>query len=221
MVADQMTSTLILIPTIGERQILAPRFAPLLERDISVQLCGFGPVAAGAKTSQLIGSLQPKQIILVGIAGALADDLAVGQAEVFEHVAMYGIGAGTGDTFRNAGQLGWLHWTECLSEGTPVGIGDAISLQRTDEPSKDHRQLLTVCAAAGCKRDARDRKAIFPNAVAEDMEGYAVAMAGAFAGVPVSIVRGISNLAGDREKIRWRIPEALHAAADLVLKGLS
>ncbi len=215
-----MSSTLILIPTIGEQQILAPRFAQLRERGISLQLCGFGPVAAGARTAQLIAALKPKEILLVGIAGALCDGLAIGHAEEFEHVAMYGVGAGTGDTFRNAGQLGWLHWTEGTVDGTTVGIGDAISLQREDSPNGNNRQLLTVCSAAGSIKDARDRRALFPNAVAEDMEGFAVALAGAFSGVPVRIVRGISNIAGDRDKIRWRIPEALNAAADLVLKIL-
>ena len=34
--------------------------------------------------------------------------------------------------------------------------------------------------------------------------------------VPVAIVRGISNVAGDREPSRWRIDEALEAAADRV-----
>ena len=48
-----------------------------------------------------------------------------------------------------------------------------------------------------------------------------VAFAGAMAGIPVRIVRGISNIAGDREKSRWRIADALHAATDLLKEQLS
>ena len=52
------------------------------------------------------------------------------------------------------------------------------------------------------------------------MEGFSVAIAAAMAGVPLMIVRGISNIAGDRDKSRWRIVDALNAAADVVLEKL-
>ncbi len=44
------------------------------------------------------------------------------------------------------------------------------------------------------------------------MEGFAVALACRFAGVPLAIVRGISNAVGDRRFERWQMPEALDAA---------
>ncbi|MFM8578800.1 MAG: hypothetical protein ACKOCN_08370, partial [Planctomycetaceae bacterium] len=56
---------------------------------------------------------------------------------------------------------------------------------------------------------------LFPGAVAEDMEGFGVAMACRLVGVPLTIVRGISNIAGDRDTRQWRIRESLAAAADL------
>jgi futalosine hydrolase len=59
-----------------------------------------------------------------------------------------------------------------------------------------------------------------PAAVAEDMEGFAVALACRLAGVPLTIIRGISNTAGDRDHARWRVPEALAAAAALSLQTL-
>ena len=52
------------------------------------------------------------------------------------------------------------------------------------------------------------------------MEGFAVALACALARVPCAIVRGISNVAGDREAGRWRIPAALAAARALALQAL-
>ena len=42
-----------------------------------------------------------------------------------------------------------------------------------------------------------------------------MALAGHLAGSPVEIVRGISNEAGDRDVARWRIDDALAAAAAL------
>ncbi|NBP89418.1 MAG: futalosine hydrolase, partial [Planctomycetia bacterium] len=48
---------------------------------------------------------------------------------------------------------------------------------------------------------------------AEDMEGFAVALACRLAGVPCQIIRGISNRAGDRDKAHWQIEPALRAVA--------
>lgn len=214
-----MPGPLILIPTIGELRVIAPRLTSLRLPVEQVQICGFGPVASAARTSQLIATLQPDRILLVGIAGALTRVLAPGQAAVFDDVAMYGIGAGSGDAYLNAGELGWSHWTDVSHDTGEVKIGDRISL-RTEKLQYPVTQLLTVCAAAATQKDARDRLSKFPDAIAEDMEGFSVAMAGAMAGVPVSIIRGVSNIAGDREKSRWRIADALHAAADLLLKDL-
>jgi futalosine hydrolase len=48
------------------------------------------------------------------------------------------------------------------------------------------------------------------------MEGFGVAIAGRLMGVPVAVVRGISNEVGDRRRDRWKIPEALESAWRLV-----
>ena len=52
------------------------------------------------------------------------------------------------------------------------------------------------------------------------MEGFSVAVACQFAGIPLKVVRGISNIAGDRDKGRWRIKDAMDAAATLMLEDL-
>ena len=74
---------------------------------------------------------------------------------------------------------------------------------------------MTACAASASEADVADRLRLFPAALAEDMEGYGVALACRMASVPLRIVRGISNTAGDRDKRRWRITDALEAAAAL------
>jgi futalosine hydrolase len=49
------------------------------------------------------------------------------------------------------------------------------------------------------------------------MEGFAVAAACRLAGVPLDIVRGISNTAGDRDTSGWQIEAACRAAAALAV----
>ena len=46
------------------------------------------------------------------------------------------------------------------------------------------------------------------------MEGFAVAMACRLQNIPLEIIRGISNVAGDRDKSNWRVADAMGAAAE-------
>ena len=215
-----MPRHLILIPTEPERCLLTPRLAALPPADTAVELCGFGLVAAAARTAQLIAGLRPERVILVGIAGRLDDRLAVGAATLFETVTCHGIGVGSGPAFISAATLGWQQWPG--DPGEPASaIGDVLPCAVPvggDLPRE--RLLLTVTAAAAGPEDVRLRKAIFPEASAEEMEGFAVALACRLFRIPCTVVRGISNTAGDRNKAHWQLEAPLAAAADLVLRLL-
>jgi futalosine hydrolase len=206
-----MSSPLVLVPTAGELRALTPAIGDRAR----VELCGFGPVAAAARTAALLAEQAPARVLLVGIAGRFGDRLALGSAHVFGEVACFGIGAGTGAAFVPAAALGWPQWP-----GDPpsaeAAIGDVIACGPM--PATAPRAaglLLTACAASADAADVADRRRLFPAAVAEDMEGFGVALACRLAGVPLTVVRGISNDAGDRDKGRWRIDAALEAAAAL------
>jgi futalosine hydrolase len=209
-----MLKTLVLVPTALERRSLEKRLSRHPDGGVEVALCGFGPVAAAARTAGLVAERRPDRVLLVGIAGRIGDSLRVGEALRFSEVTCYGIGAGTGDGFQTAGTLGWPQWP-----GDPAGggaIGDVITLTPVTRPADPPAGLLlTACAASATAADVAMRRAAFPAAVAEDMEGYGVALACQLAGVPLEIVRGISNTAGDRDKARWQIEPALEAAAAL------
>ena len=221
-----MPRHLILVPTEMERRILAPILAPVITQGCRVALCGFGPVAAAARTAHLLAEHAPERVLLVGIAGRLDDRLAVGAAYQFERVACYGIGAGSGGQFVPAGAMGWQQWPGDADGTSPHGgdpIGDEIGdlMSRTaggDDGGGRAGLLLTVCAAAASAEDVRLRRQTFPVAAAEDMEGFAVAVACRLRGVPVGIIRGISNTAGDRDTSRWQVAAAVEAAGRLALQ---
>ncbi|MEO8493674.1 MAG: futalosine hydrolase [Planctomycetota bacterium] len=216
---------LILTPT----QLELDAIKPLLSRaarqaDGIIELCGFGPVAAAARAMQLIAMHQPTRVILVGIAGSLRPELAVGTARSFLRVRCDGIGAGTGADFKSASEIGWKHWgSKASAEDEPqASIGDAIHLQpRLTDGWKQGGDLLTVCAASASEADVAMRWRRYPDAVAEDMEGFGVAVACHFGAASLEIIRGISNRAGDRDKSNWDIDGALRAACELTLKSLS
>ena len=56
--------------------------------------------------------------------------------------------------------------------------------------------LLTVATAAARPEEAVWRRERHPDALAEDMEGFPVALACARLGVPLTILRGASNVVG-------------------------
>jgi futalosine hydrolase len=205
-----------------ERRGLEPMLAAATAWGCRAALCGFGPVAAAARAAQLIAEHKPERVLLVGIAGSLDDRLAIGSAHRFDRVACYGVGVGSGGDFVPAAALGWQQWpgdAGDASDQTGGQIGDVISCAASDRAGGEQTDLLlTVCAAAANAEDVRLRLQAFPGAVAEDMEGFAVAFACRLRGVPFDIVRGISNRAGDRDKARWQVAAAVEAAGRLTLE---
>ena len=212
-----MTSWLILVPTAVELQYLPLHFLKLIERKGgAIELCGFGPVVAAARAASLIAVHQPQQVVLCGIAGALGESLQVASAYRFDSVACYGIGVGCGQGFKTASSVGWRQWSgDAGGQAVSMPIGDVLELNKPNQ-SSEPKLLLTACAASQDESDVALKREAIPLAIAEDMEGFAVAAACQLAGVPLSVVRGISNRAGDREHRHWKIAEAMIAATALL-----
>lgn len=188
-----------------------------------VALCGFGPIAAAARTAELLTILRPSRVVLVGIAGTYEPDLLpIGRALAFDAVAVEGIGAGEGRDLVGPAALGFPQWpggggAEAIHDRIVLAAGRASGPGASPDPAslRDPARtalLLSTCAASASAQQAALRRERFPEALAEDMEGFAVALACALAGVPCQIVRGISNVVGDRDPAHWRIPAALAAA---------
>jgi futalosine hydrolase len=161
--------------------------------------CGFGLAAAGAGAAHAIATHRDDAgggVILAGAAGTYDPGrLAIGAALDAGAVRIDGIGAG------GAG---------------PAALGfaesDVIAL------SGAGGELLSVAEAAATPADAAARSARHPAAVAEEMEGFAVAVAASLFGVPLRIVRGASNMAGDRDHASWRLADALAAVRARILE---
>ena len=205
---------LILIPTVFESSLIASQLDHFSEtKQFVLRHCGFGPIAAAAVATEAINAHQPKRVILLGIAGAYqsaepaAEDLIVGKAYRFSSVYVDGIGVGAGDQFQSASDLGWAQFS---GDDRRAEINDKIELA-----SNSPHSLLTVCAASA-NPDQAQRRQIRYGASAEDMEGFAVAMACQIQDVSLEIIRGISNRAGDRDKSNWRIEDSMNAAVEVL-----
>jgi len=237
---------LLLIPTEPEMRILLPQllgfaadsgYAGSASGNGTAALCGFGQIVSAARAAMLIARYQPKSVILAGIAGMLDPRLTIGRAYEFERVEVDGVGVGVAipagcdfgaqpccrSTYRSAAEIGWAQWPG--SDDSPV-IGDSICLRphrgsgmpAADDGDADPRGLglLSVCAASADAAQADDRRQRYPAMAAEDMEGFGVAAACRLAGIPLRIVRGISNRAGDRDLSHWQTATALESVARLL-----
>ncbi len=208
-----MASTLLLVPTSFEWDCFSKPFFDQIKRsNIAIKLCGFGPIVSAIQTTQWITRLSPDQVLLAGIAGALSTKIKVGSAMEFDEAICYGIGAGSGDGFLSASEMGWKQWPDSPE------ISDIIPLNSRSNPTRTRLALLTSCAASAKPQDVQMRVDKYANAIAEDMEGFSVAAACRFAGIPLRIVRGISNLAGDRNKTNWRVHDAMGAVEKWILE---
>jgi futalosine hydrolase len=180
---------LILVPTEAEAELLGDALPG------PVRVCGFGLAAAGAGAAHAIAT-HPEDagggVVLAGAAGTYdLDRLPIGTAVDAGGVRIDGIGAG--------------------------GVGPAaLGFAESDVlvVDGDGGELLSVAEAAATPADAAARAGRHPTAVGEEMEGFAVAVAAALFGVQLRIVRGASNVAGDRDHASWRMADALSAVRE-------
>jgi futalosine hydrolase len=169
-----------------------------------IRICGFGAIEAGILTNQLCSELHPEHVVLGGIAGSFELEPPIGESIAFTHVASYGIGVGSGKNYQSARSLGWSSEIDISENGW----------RQLDNSTPKHQPettklLLSATSASADIEDAENRRSCFPQAIAEDMEGYSVALACVKIGIPCSIIKGISNQVGNRDHRSWRIEKAI------------
>ena len=214
-------STLLLFPTEFERVCFA-EVGGVRRGDMVAETCGFGPVAAAARTAQLLSRIRPRRAILIGIAGTYDEHrLPVGAATAFDEVVLDGVGAGQGERYKNPSAMGFSQWPGS-SDTCDGPVRERLLLEplQNRAPPPPKRLLLTACSASASPSEAAARRGTYQDALAEDMEAFAVALACALHRVPVAVVRGISNVAGDRQRNNWKIEPSLREAARLVQEAL-
>jgi len=181
----------------------------------------FGVIGVGlASASLALGGLlrleTPEAIILVGSAGALPGsglekgDLVVAGSEILAELGLL-VGPGIGDqkllALPNLAQE--IAFDQALGDDLFTAAGQAGLVV--------YDKVLTVVGVSATRDQAEARSRRF-KAVAENMEGYAVALAGRNFGVRAAEVRGISNRAGDRNKTNWDLQMANDRSQSVIVE---
>ena len=221
-------SVLVLIPTFFEAKgLFGERDADLCYTEKSAiatsynenkviyrAICGFGLASAGAGAGFRLSHSATRDdpdspVILAGIAGTYQPEkYPVGSVVCAAAVRCFGIGAGSGDEHQSSESMGWVQGLPL--DGLPPAY-DFLALSMAPKSTELTGDFLSVASASGNIAEANARVANFPDAAGEEMEGFAVALACRNFGRPLFMIRGISNVAGDRDKGHWRTNEALTA----------
>lgn len=201
-----MTDILVIVATELEAQKL-----PNLP-GMRVRVSGIGAVNAALETQLGILERKPDLVLSLGIAGAYPNGgAATGDVVVSSQMIYAGLGAMDGNKFLNLEELGFP-----ILENTFNTIKAAP--QTTEFVRLTGAKLgaiLTLETVTGSDARALELEQLYPNAIAESMEGAGVAHAALKHGIPTLEIRGISNMVGVRDRSRWRIGAALAALAVL------
>ncbi|HEY8474060.1 MAG TPA: futalosine hydrolase [Natronosporangium sp.] len=176
---------------------------------VTVVTVGVGPAAAAAGTARRLALAEAagdpyRTVISAGIAGGFAGRAPVGAVVLASRSRQADLGADSPAGFLPIDQLGF---------GTSAAAADpdALAALRARLPDALVGEVLTVATVTGTADRAAALASAHPAALAEAMEGYAVAYAAAAAGAGFAELRTIANPVGPRDRAAWRIGEALAA----------
>ncbi len=163
-----------------------------LDERLPVLVTGAGKVRAANATARLLATATPSAVINIGTAGGLRDGL----------LGVHEIGTVIQHDFNDEGVFETLG----VHFGAPIALGEGLTLATGDR-----------FVAGGPLRDELAQRADLV-----DMEGYAVALAAREAGVPVRLVKLVSDDADETALRTWQDTVADHARtlADWVLAHL-
>jgi futalosine hydrolase len=149
-------------------------------------------------------------VVSAGICGGFPDRAALGAIVLGTRSIAADLGAESPDGFIPVDDLGMS--PEQLGGGSTI-TADPILLGQLSAalPDATTGAVLTLSTVTGTAESAERLAARHPDAVAEAMEGYGVAVAAAQAGLPFAELRAVSNPIGPRDRGAWRIRAAFDA----------
>lgn len=183
---------------VAGREVLRGRLAG---ESVVLAFARWGKVAAASTAAQLIMQERPRAVIFTGIAGALQDDLEVGDLVVARELYQHDLDASPFYAPTVVPLLGRaaLPADAALASGLIV----AAERWRQEDPAAAPRRILhadvatgdQVIGSAAAREQVRGR---VPSAACVEMEGAAVAQVCDEFGLPFACLRLISDRADER-----------------------
>ncbi|MBY8871777.1 futalosine hydrolase [Micromonospora sp. PLK6-60] len=192
--------------------------AGLTDPTVTVRPVGVGPAVAAAATARLLTLAEAaghpfRAVLSAGVGGGFADRVPVGGTVLGTRSVAADLGAESPEGFIPVDELGMP--PEWLGGGPSVDADAALLAElRQALPAAIVGAVLTVGTVTGTAASTQALAVRHPDAVAEAMEGYGVAVAAMQAGLPFGELRTISNPIGPRDRDAWRMREAIAALTE-------
>lgn len=179
--------------------------------EIALALSGMGKVHAAAAATLLISLFAPKALIFSGVAGGLDPDLPVGAVLLADRLAIHDYGVVSGGAFTptaygvipiGAPRLCALPPVEPQVAATFATLADAMA-HRLEGPVR-LGGLVTGDYFLNCGATRQQLRADF-GADAIDMESGAVNQVARAWGVPLYVIRTLSDLAGEESHLTYTL----------------
>lgn len=176
---------------------------------VALALAGLGKVNAAAAATLLLAVLKADVLVFAGVAGGLNPEMGVGSVLLGERLAIH-----------DYGLLAEGRFTPTASGVIPIGAPRLSEAVRASEAVVERLRALREAVAGrieapvalgaiitgdyflNCARTRDDLRAAF-GADAIDMESGAVAQVAAAWGVPLYVIRTLSDLAGDESHVTY------------------
>ncbi|WP_227939202.1 futalosine hydrolase [Alkalihalobacillus deserti] len=175
---------------------------------VEVAVVGVGVVSAAVNTAFILAATKFDLVINAGIAGGFKGKIDVESIVVSSELIAADLGAETQGGFSNLEELNLGSTCIKVNETLYTSVTKALIEQGLQARSGP---ILTLSTVTGTLETAEKLAKKVPNAVAEAMEGFGVAVAAERKNIPVLEIRSISNMVGPRDRDAWKIKEALVA----------
>ncbi len=190
-------------------------------KDVVLLKCGIGKVNAAVGCGLLIDRFRPSLVINTGSAGGIARGLTFGDVVVsdgllYHDVDVRAFGYADGQI---PGQSAVFPVPEELIRRAEAAV-DALKREGVLPASLNHVRGLIGSGDAFIHEEARiaDLRSRFPALCAVEMEGAAIAHACALFGVPVLVIRSLSDVAGTESPMKFDefLPLASRNSSEIV-----
>ncbi|MBI5100119.1 MAG: futalosine hydrolase [Nitrospirae bacterium] len=190
--------------------------------DILMLNTGIGKVNAAHSATCLIENYPVKGLINIGVGGAYPGsglkigDIAIASKEIYGDEGVI-----TSKGWESLKKIG----IPLVSHGKKKYFNEFLLDNKlvkliTHHPSPITKgNFITVSATTGTRKRAIELEKRF-DAICENMEGAAIAQICTIYKIPMLEIRGISNIAGERDKRKWNLDIASQNCQKLVLKML-
>lgn len=190
-------------------------------KDVVLLKCGIGKVNAAVGCGLLIDRFRPSLVINTGSAGGIARGLTFGDVVVsdgllYHDVDVRAFGYADGQI---PGQSAVFPVSEELIRRAEAAV-DALKREGVLPASLNRLRGLIGSGDAFIHEEARiaDLRSRFPDLCAVEMEGAAIAHACALFGVPVLVIRSLSDVAGTESPMKFDefLPLASRNSSEIV-----